>query len=584
MKTLRLALAQINPKVGDIKGNTEKLIDYIERSKTLSADIVAFPELSVTGYPPEDLLLKPAFIRDNVKALQEIQKHTQGITVIVGFVDMKEDIYNSAAVFYNYNLCDIYHKLYLPNYGVFDELRYFKQGHKVPIYEIAGCKVGLSICEDIWYPDGPPYIAALNGAEVLININASPYGLNKFRMKEAMLKTRAFDCRSIVAYLNMVGGQDELVFDGRSLIVGPSGDILTMGPVFSEDLIIADLDVESVFLLRLQSPGNRRKNTFSDRGNDVEIRNVFISGAPEDSKPALPKKQRLTQQTDIEEEVYSALVTGTRDYVLKNGFKSVVIGLSGGVDSSLVAAVAVDSLGKEQVRGIFMPSMFTSDESRQDVYELRRRLDIRVSEIPINGIFNSYMAELESFFKDKLRDITEENLQARVRGNLLMAFSNKFGCMVLTTGNKSEMSMGYATLYGDMAGGFAVIKDVPKVLVYRLCKWRNGKSKVIPETVLTKAPTAELRPGQKDTDSLPPYEILDPIIEAYIENDMSYEEMIALGMEADSVSRAINLIDRSEYKRRQSPPGVKITGRAFGKDRRFPITNGYRGESAAPGD
>ncbi|QWR78211.1 NAD+ synthase [Candidatus Magnetomonas plexicatena] len=575
MKTLRVALAQINPTVGDIKGNTGKIIDYIERSKTLCADIVAFPELSITGYPPEDLLLKPGFIRDNVKALKEIQKHTQGITAIIGFVDMKEDIYNAAAVFYNYNLCDVYHKLYLPNYGVFDEIRYFKQGNGLPIYEVAGCKVGVSICEDIWYPEGPPYTQALHGAEVIININASPYGLNKFKMKEAMLKTRAFDCRSFVAYLNMTGGQDELVFDGRSLIISPKGEILTTGAAFSEELIVADLDIESVFHLRLQDPRNRQKTTHSS--NNFEIRHVFISDAATTSKPALSNSQKLPMDTEEAAEVYSALVMGTRDYVQKNGFRSVVIGLSGGIDSSLVAAIAVDALGKENVRGIFMPSMFTSEESRTDVYDLARRLDIAVDEIPIENIFNSYLNSLSGFFKDKPRDITEENLQARVRGNLLMAFSNKFGSMVLTTGNKSEMSVGYATLYGDMAGGFAVIKDVPKVMVYRLCNWRNRDTAVIPESVLTKAPTAELRENQKDTDSLPPYEMLDPIIEAYIENDMSFEEMTALRLDASSIKRAVSLIDRSEYKRRQSPPGVKITGRAFGKDRRFPITNGYRG-------
>ncbi|MBF0466897.1 MAG: NAD+ synthase [Nitrospirae bacterium] len=574
MKTLRVALAQINPTVGDIKGNTEKIIDYIERSKTLCADIVAFPELAITGYPPEDLLLKPGFIRDNVKSLQEIQKHTQGIAAIIGFVDMKEDIYNAAAIFYNYNLCDVYHKLYLPNYGVFDEIRYFKQGSSLPIYEVAGCKIGVSICEDIWYPEGPPYTQALHGAEVVININASPYGLNKFKMKEAMLKTRAFDCRSFVAYLNMTGGQDELVFDGRSLIVSPRGDIIMTGAAFSEELIVADLDLESVFHLRLQDPRNRQRAAHS--GNNFEIRHVFISDNEADSRTVLPQIQKPQMDTE-EEEVYTALVTGTRDYIQKNGFNSVVIGLSGGIDSSLVAAIAVDALGKENVRGVFMPSMFTSDESGADVYDLARRLDISVDEIPIADIFNSYLNSLGSFFKDKPRDITEENLQARVRGNLLMAFSNKFGSMVLTTGNKSEMSVGYATLYGDMAGGFAVIKDVPKVMVYRLCIWKNKNTAVIPESVLTKAPTAELRANQKDTDSLPPYETLDPIIEAYIENDMSFEEITAHGFGAEPVKRAISLIDRSEYKRRQSPPGVKITGRAFGKDRRFPITNGYRG-------
>lgn len=552
MKILRLALAQINPTVGDIDGNVLKICAFITKAKKQNAAIVVFPELAVTGYPPEDLLLKPQFISDNLDALKRVQQKTEGITAVVGFVDpvrkLKSDflsngvdknggIYNAAAILNNGKLIDIYHKIYLPNYGVFDEYRYFKAGQKAPVYTLDGVTIGVNICEDIWYQEGPAESQSLAGADIILNINASPYHMGKRSLREEMISTRASENRVVVAYLNTVGGQDELVFDGGSFIADKTGQIISRGSQFEEDLIISDIALD---------------------GNST--------GSPQE--PIRIK----------EEEVYKALVLGTRDYVKKNGFKKVVIGLSGGVDSSLVAAIAVDAIGKENVKGVFMPSPFTSKESREDSSQLAKNLGIKIIDVPINEIFESYRKNLKREFKGFHEDITEENLQARIRGNILMSFSNKFGWLVLTTGNKSEMSVGYATLYGDMAGGFAVIKDVPKTLVYELCKWKNSKEgrAVIPERVLWKEPSAELKPDQKDTDTLPPYPVLDPILKAYIEDDKSFEDILSSGCEKECVQKVIKMIDKSEYKRRQSPPGIKITPRAFGKDRRFPITNKYR--------
>jgi len=552
MKILRLALAQINPTVGDIDGNVLKICDFITKAKKQNAAIVVFPELAVTGYPPEDLLLKPQFISDNLDALKRVQQKTEGITAVVGFVDpvrklkpdflsngvdINDGIYNAAAILNNGKLIDIYHKIYLPNYGVFDEYRYFKAGQKAPVYTLDGVTIGVNICEDIWYQEGPAESQSLAGADIILNINASPYHMGKRSLREEMISTRASENRVVVAYLNTVGGQDELVFDGGSFIADKTGQIISRGSQFEEDLIISDIALD---------------------GNST--------GSPQE--PIRIK----------EEEVYKALVLGTRDYVNKNDFSKVVIGLSGGVDSSLVAAIAVDAIGKENVKGVFMPSPFTSKESREDSSELAKNLGIKIIDVPINEIFESYRKNLKREFKGFHEDITEENLQARIRGNILMSFSNKFGWLVLTTGNKSEMSVGYATLYGDMAGGFAVIKDVPKTLVYELCKWKNSKEgrAAIPERVLWKEPSAELKPDQKDTDTLPPYPVLDPILKAYIEDDKSFEDILSSGCEKECVQKIIKMIDKSEYKRRQSPPGIKITPRAFGKDRRFPITNRYR--------
>jgi NAD+ synthase (glutamine-hydrolysing) len=574
MKKLRLALAQINPTVGDLKGNAKKTIEYITKAKEYGAEVVAFPELVLTGYPPEDLLLKPQFIADNLKALDDVRRKTEGITAVVGFVDKKDDIYNAAAIISQRNIVDVYHKIYLPNYGVFDEYRYFQIGSRQPVYRIGEAVVGVNICEDIWYPEGPSRVQALAGAELIININASPYTVGKNSFREKMLSTRASDSAVIVAYVNMVGGQDELVFDGGSLVIDETGKVIARGKLFEEDLIIIDLNLEAVFMRRLHDP-RRRQEVLSLEEGVIETISVPVRKRTK-SRKALP--QRQVQQLEPEEEIYNALVLGVSDYVRKNGFKGGFIGLSGGVDSAMVATIAVDALGKDKVRCLFMPSPYTSKESREDAFELAKNLGIKLIEIPIEAIFKSYLDALAREFKGLKPDATEENLQARIRGNLLMAMSNKFGWLVLTTGNKSEMSVGYATLYGDMAGGFAVIKDVPKTTVYELAKWRNKKAgrALIPERILWKEPTAELKPDQKDTDTLPPYPVLDPILKAYIEEDRSFEEILSMGCEIECAQKVIRMIDRSEYKRRQAPPGIKITQRAFGRDRRFPITNKYR--------
>jgi len=578
MRTLRIALAQINPTVGDFGGNVSKIINYIEESGKTGAQIVVFPELAITGYPPEDLLLKPQFIEDNLEALKKVQKKVKDIIAIVGFVDRSDDIYNAAAVIYNKKLIGTYHKMYLPNYGVFDEVRYFQAGTRCPIYKIGDACLGVNICEDIWYPEGPTRIQALAGAEVIININASPYRIGKNKFRENMLSVRASDSIAIVAYLNTVGGQDELVFDGDSLILDQNGDVITRGKPFKEDLIIADLNLDAVQMKRLHAPRRRQEVMKLEKGafEEITIR-VEEKLHEERSVPRLPSMDYKFLEPS--EEIYEALVLGTSDYVRKNGFKGVVIGQSGGIDSSLVSTIAVDAIGKENVTGLFMPSPYTSKESREDAYSLAGNLGIKLIEVHIDGIFQSYLGALKKEFRGLPEDVTEENIQARIRGNILMAFSNKFGWLVLTTGNKSEMSVGYATLYGDMAGGFAVIKDVPKTMVYELCRWKNKKKgkAVIPERVIQKEPSAELKPNQKDRDTLPPYSLLDPILKAYIEADKGFEEILSLGCDVESAQKVVRMVDTSEYKRRQAPPGIKITRRAFGRDRRFPITNKYRG-------
>ncbi len=590
MKTIRIALCQINPTVGDFPGNSKKIIQFMQDAEKFCPDIIAFPELAVSGYPPEDLLLKPQFIRDNLKTLSEIQERVGDYIVIVGFIDKKDDIYNAAAIIHKGTLIDVYHKCHLPNYGVFDEFRYFQVGTRHPVYEMGEVVFGVNICEDIWYPEGPSTIQALAGAEFIININASPYHIAKTGFRKKMLSTRASDSNVIIAYLNMTGGQDELVFDGRSLIVDQNGRLIAEAKGFEEDIIVADLNLEAVFIKRLHDPRRRQQAITLQQGL---IEKVKIERKIEWSKdkmhvcpPRFSMPYPLRTDEQEEEEIYKALITGTNNYICKNGFKKVCIGLSGGVDSALVASIAVDAIGRDNVIGLFMPSPYTSKESREDVYQLSENLGIKIIEVPITPVFGSYLETFRQGFSlidsdnKGEKDTTEENIQARIRGNILMAFSNKFGWLVLTTGNKSEMSVGYATLYGDMAGGFAVIKDVPKTLVYKLCRWKNWKEKsqIIPERILTREPSAELKPGQKDTDTLPPYEILDPILKAYIEEDMSFEELVEThsGCQKECIKEVVRMIDVSEYKRRQSPPGIKITPRAFGKDRRFPITNKYR--------
>ena len=577
MRRLRIGMAQINTTVGDFKGNTEKILEAIGQGRSLGVDLLTFPELAICGYPPEDLLLKPKFIEENIRSLDIVVSGCSGLTAVVGFVDAKADIFNAAAVIHDRKLVGVYHKIYLPNYGVFDENRYFQAGRECPVFVIAGIGVGINICEDIWYEAGPATAQAYSGAEVIVNISASPYHFGKRNSRERMLGTRASNNVAIVAYNNLVGGQDELVFDGDSVIMDEKGQLIARGNQFEEDLIVADLDVEAVFRTRLHDP-RWRKATLLLEKQQWNTARIVVSEAPS-SVPKSPLPQRQIMLRELPGEIYDALVLGTRDYILKNGIKKVVIGLSGGIDSSIVATIAVDALGPSNVIGVAMPSRYSSPGSISDAELLSRNLSIRLLTIPIENVFKAYLEVLAEPFKGVKPDVTEENIQARIRGNLLMALSNKFGWLVLTTGNKSEMATGYTTLYGDMAGGFAVIKDVPKTLVYQIAKYRNsvaGKD-LIPSTVFEKPPSAELRPDQKDSDSLPSYDLLDPVLTAYVEEDKSVEQIIAMGIAEEVVKQAARLVDSSEYKRRQAPPGVKITARAFGRDRRLPITNRFKG-------
>jgi len=575
---LRIGLAQINARVGDIEGNLNKIISYIGSAKDNGVDIVCFPELAITGYPPEDLLLKPNFISNSISALEQIRKASGNITVISGFPDNKEDIYNAAAIIHDKKVIDIYHKRYLPNYGVFDENRYFQSGHRAPVYKLGGVIFGVNICEDIWYPGDPTRRQALLGdAQIIINISSSPYHASKVAERERMLRTRARDNSVNIVFCNMVGGQDELVFDGHSVVIGESGDIIARAKSFEEDFLIVDINVNKVFRSRIHDPRRRKERHMMEAHSEkAEVIEIGVNKAANKFKPDIVSG--IEPFNEYEEEILKALVLGTRDYVTKNGFKKVAVGLSGGIDSALVAAVAVEALGNENVAGVAMPSMYSSPGSLDDSERLSANLGIELINIPIENAFNSYNDTLSQVFKGTKPDTTEENLQARIRGNILMALSNKFGWLILTTGNKSEMSVGYCTLYGDMAGGFAVIKDVPKTMVYRLSEYYNeskGKD-IIPDAILTKPPSAELRPDQLDTDSLPPYDVLDPILKAYVEDDLSADEIVALGYKKSLAKRIIKLVDQNEYKRRQAPPGIKITARAFGKDRRFPITNLYK--------
>ena len=558
-RALRVAIAQINSIVGDLEGNAAKIRRYIEKAKDSGAEIICFPELALCGYPPEDLLLKPKFIRDNLSVLKKLAKTIDGnIVAIIGFAYGKaKKTYNAAAVISNYRIRGIYHKILLPNYGVFDEKRYFNPGDEPLIFGLDNFIFGVNICEDIWQAEGPTKSQARMGAKLILNINASPYYASKFKERQRVISGQAKDNGIFVVYANLVGGQDELVFDGQSIIVDNRGKLIARAKAFTEDLLIQDLDIPV-----------SDKRPF---GKIIKIPDIKIR--PKEKLSAGKISKRLAQV----EEIYQALVLGLRDYVFKNGFCKVIIGLSGGIDSSLVAALAVDALGSQNVTGIFMPSRYSSGRSKKDALVLAKNLKIKIMVISIERLFGSYLSILKPHFSGLGRDITEENLQARIRGNLLMAFSNKFGWLVLTTGNKSEMSTGYATLYGDMAGGLAVIKDVPKTLVYKLSRYRNSIAKVIPESVFRKAPTAELRANQKDQDTLPPYEILDGILKAYVEEDRDLAKIIAAGFNKKLVDKTAAMVDKNEYKRRQSPPGIKITPKAFGRDRRIPITNKYRG-------
>src|SRR6476660_4810362 len=590
MRTIRIAMVQMNPTVGDLDGNVRRIAAWIREAKKAKADLVVFPELAITGYPPEDLLLKPRFVADNRRALQEVVLHCRGLAAVVGYVSQSDDLdtkparssvvaagadelYNAAAVVADQKLITTYCKWYLPNYGVFDESRYFHPGRRLPLIRLRGTLVGVNICEDIWLPDGPTGFQAAAGAEVIVNISASPFHLGKSRVREQLLATRAREHGVIITYTNAVGGQDELVFDGNSVILDHQGEVIARGKAFEEDLIVADLNLEAVARGRRTS----RKKLLPRRiASIVEVHSARLPSVQKALMRAVPD---VVQALDPLEEVYSALTLGVRDYVSKNRFTRVVIGLSGGVDSALTAVLAVDALGAKNVWGLFMPSPYTSQDSHEDVAELGTRLGISVRTIPITTIFDTYRHALAQTFAGRAPDTTEENLQARIRGNFLMAFSNKFGHLVLTTGNKSEMSVGYATLYGDMAGGFAAIKDVPKTLVYELVDHRNAEASPppIPASVIERPPSAELRPDQFDSDSLPPYDLLDQILEAYVERDLGREEMVAAGMPAEIVDEVVRMVDRSEYKRRQAAPGIRITPRAFGRDRRLPITNRFGG-------
>ena len=576
MRRLRIAMAQINTTVGDFDGNVKKILGAIDNARAVKADIVTLPELAICGYPPEDLLFKPQFIQANLQSLHKIVEASQGITVVVGYVDSDGDIYNAAALISDGKFIGTYHKMYLPNYGVFDENRYFRAGGECPVYVINGIGIGINICEDIWYEAGPATVQAYAGAEVIINISASPYHAGKGESREKMIATRALDNVAIFAYNNLVGGQDELVFDGHSLLIDERGNLITRGKQFEEDFIVADLDIEAVFRARLHDPRWRKESPLLGKTDWHQTKTIVSQTPANTQKPAL--KPRHITALDPAAEVYQALVLGTRDYIHKNGFEKVVIGLSGGVDSAIVATIAVDALGKDNVIGISMPSRYSSTGSVTDTQKLTQNLGIKLKTISIEKPFQAYLETLTESFTGAKPDSAEENLQARVRGNLLMALSNKFGWLVLTTGNKSEMATGYTTLYGDMAGGFAVIKDVPKTLVYKITRYRNAQAgfDLIPAAIIDKPPSAELRPDQKDSDSLPDYAILDSILTAYVEDDKSVDQIVALGFDKAIVQKTAKLVDRSEYKRRQAPPGVKITSRAFGRDRRLPLTSLFK--------
>jgi len=571
---LRIALAQINPTVGDLEGNRQKIVAYIEEARRHAADVVVFPEMCLTGYPPEDLLLNPDFIEAAARTLQQVIPASRGLTAILGTAYAADDLHNAAVVLHDGQLASVYYKQFLPNYGVFDENRYFEAGQQRLVFVRNGAVLGVSVCEDIWYPDGPPEAqATYGGAELLINISASPYHMGKGRARERMLITRAADNAAVVAYCNMVGGQDELVFDGHSLICGPHDEVIARGKQFEEDLVVADVDLRQVFHRRLLDPRRRQ----AVRGQAGSFERVVLPPIAEPQRPALAQLS-LPPLLEPVAEVYQALCLGTRDYVLKNGFRQVVLGLSGGVDSSLTAAIAADAVGPHNVIGVAMPTRYSSAHSLEDARQLADNLGIQFLTIPIDQTFQAFLDMLAPVFAGRPADVTEENLQPRIRGTLLMALSNKFGWLVLTTGNKSEIGVGYSTLYGDTAGGFAVIKDVPKMLVYQLARYRNQLAgrEVIPQRVLEKAPSAELRPNQKDSDTLPEYPVLDPILHAYVEEGASLADIVSRGFDPETVRRVIRMVDRSEYKRRQGPPGVKITPRAFGKDWRLPITNRYR--------
>ena len=596
---LRVALCQSNLIVGDLLGNVAALQERIREARERQADLVVFPELSITGYPPEDLLLKPSFVQNATAALEEVAACATGIVACVGVpapaaaaagaagdggaISGSNRLYNAAAVLADGRVAARYRKHHLPNYAVFDERRYFRPGGESLVIDLDGPRVGITICEDIWMPGGPAEWAAVDGgAEIVVNLSASPYHRGKGREREELFAARCRDHRCFLAFCNAVGGQDELVFDGHSLLIGPDGTILARGAPFDEEMLVADLDPTAARELRRSDP---RWSTPPAPTADPAPATVDRPDAGRVSVVHLRRQAGLKRlprgpepaagTLSPEAEVYRALTLGTADYIRKNGFPGAVLGLSGGIDSALALTIAADAIGPDAVTAVSMPSRYTAGMNRDDAATLARRLGVRFLELPIEELAVTYGAALAEPFAGTEPNVAEENLQARIRGNLLMALSNKFGWLVLTTGNKSEMSVGYATLYGDMAGGFAVLKDVLKTWVYRLAVWRNRDGEVIPRRIIDKPPTAELRDNQRDADSLPPYDVLDGILEAYVEEDRSPAGTEALGFARETVERVVQLVDRAEYKRRQAPPGVRISTRAFGKDRRLPITNRY---------
>ncbi|MGA1876290.1 MAG: NAD+ synthase [bacterium] len=573
MKCLRLAMVQLNPIVGDLEGNKEKILYYFRLAGEHGADLVTFPELSICGYPPEDLLLKPSFIEDNLKILKQIQEVVDSPIICLGFADRGDDgqVYNAAALLHQNAVKGVCHKIHLPNYGVFDERRYFQPGSYSHILKLGELNIGITICEDLWYSDVIRELSQ-QGAQLILNISASPYHKGKGRLRERLFKGLAKEHGVFLVYTNLVGGQDELVFDGHSLAFDRKGHLLARGRSFEEELLVLDLPLEALIQVPKPSENSRSAERIA-RYYPVQRFSLPFSPKERPCAEIPPKVSLLTPLAEI----YGALLLGIRDYVRKNGFQKVAVGLSGGLDSALTVVLAVDALGRENVVGVIMPSQFSSVETQKDAKLLAENIKIHSLRLPIHDIYHDYLRILAEAFRGYKSDVTEENLQARIRGNLLMALSNKFGWLVLTTGNKSETSVGYCTIYGDTAGGFAAIKDIPKTYVYHLARYRNKQAgyDLIPNTVLERAPSAELAPNQRDQDSLPPYPLLDAILERYVEKDESFAQIVASGYDSELVKGVIRMVDRNEYKRRQSPPGIKISPRAFGRDRRMPITNRY---------
>ncbi len=585
MAVLRVALAQINTTVGDLEGNRKTVERAIEQAKEMGAHLVATPELTITGYPPEDLVLWPSFVDRNRAELDRLAASTRGIVAVVGFVDRDEqgNLYNAGAIISDGRVADVYHKIHLPNYGVFDERRYFTPGDMCPVFRLAGATVGVNVCEDIWETIGPSEVqSSTGGADVIVNINGSPFEIDKTERRVKLVTDLAKRNQTYAVYVNQIGGQDEIVFDGGSIVAGPSGELISLAPSFEESIYTVDLDTDEV--RRVRESSGRITFTPAELSSIGGVREVEVADTP--GKPLSAQPEPLMFEPSRVERIYAALVTGTRDYVRKTGFEKVAIALSGGIDSTIVAAIAVDALGAENVTGVAMPSRYSSEGSVSDAVELAERLGIQLWRLPIEPAHMGFEEMLEPVFDGTEPGVAEENTQSRVRGTAMMAIANKFNWLVLTTGNKSEMATGYATIYGDMAGAYAVIKDVPKTLVYELCNYRNetGPGSPIPQSVIDKPPSAELRPDQLDEDSLPPYEILDRILDAYVVDLKSSDEIIAEelalgdeGADEATVRRLTRLIDINEYKRRQAPPGPKITSLAFGRDRRLPIANRYRG-------